>query len=216
MSERPKLGRSVRIDGEAPGRAGLVGIRKSTTIAKRGRFGREAAKALCMESATLKAPTACVMLSYSGRSLVEVRFLSSVIGLGICLMAAGCDKETIPAGPDSLADQSFASTLVTVSGEARPLASKQPIEVGFPRRKGEMSITWDAGCNSFGARLQVRQPRLLIDRIAGTEMLCDPALMDQEELIVEFFDSDPAWKLSGVRLSLSNDNTEIELSEVVE
>ena len=125
-------------------------------------------------------------------------------------LIAGCDRDQLPAGPDSLVNQFFSSTMVTFKGEPRSVASKQAIEIGFPRQKGRMSLTWDAGCNSFGARVQVRQ-RLVVDRIVGTEMLCNRALMEQDDWLIEFFDSDPEWELIGNRLSLSDGDSKIEL-----
>ena len=55
----------------------------------------------------------------------------------------------------SLWGRTFISAAVTEDGEPRPLVPDTRIRVTFEQRDGQRVAGWHAGCNHFGADLEI-------------------------------------------------------------
>jgi heat shock protein HslJ len=79
-----------------------------------------------------------------------------------------------------------------------------------PFAENKDSVGWRAGCNHFGANVEVTDDHLDVGQVAGTQIGCPAELQRQDEWVLDFFASDPAWQLSDQGLMLSSDDSAIE------
>jgi heat shock protein HslJ len=137
-----------------------------------------------------------------------VRSLACAVGL---LLLASCGPGEGTAQPEQadLSGTSFVSTKVTESGEPRPLVADTRIEATFEQG----AVRWEAGCNSFGADVEITADHLLLTEIVATEAGCAGELQQQDSWLMVFFQADPRWELWGDRLTLSSGATIIELKK---
>jgi heat shock protein HslJ len=143
---------------------------------------------------------------------------SSRLGLGVLLVMAGvgvsgCLGSGDDAGssnPEALLNRTFVATSITEDGEARPLVPDTALMLTIKSGERE-ELSWNAGCNSFGAEAEISEAQLLVDRIGGTLMGCPGTLGRQEALITGFFEGDPEWELNDDELTLTSGDTTIEL-----
>jgi heat shock protein HslJ len=136
--------------------------------------------------------------------------------LAIALVAAGCgdDDESMPPAQTNedqsaglLRGQAFASTAVTEDGEPRALVAGTRIRLRFGA--GE-DLRWYAGCNHFGADVEIAADIVVVGQIAGTEIGCPAELQEQDEWVAGFLGSDPGWHVSDGGLTLTTDEGVIE------
>lgn len=81
----------------------------------------------------------------------------------------------------------FKSTLITVNGKLKKLASSDPIRIRFESK----SISAKAGCNTLGGAFSLLKGQLLIKKLANTRMACSDALMRQDDWLSKFLISKP-------------------------
>jgi heat shock protein HslJ len=112
---------------------------------------------------------------------------------------------------EGLWDRTFVSVTVTEGDEPRQLVPDTRIEVTFEERENQGVVRWAAGCNAFGGEVEITADRLLLGEVGGTEMGCRDQFQEQDEWLLGFFDSDPHWRLSDDRLTLTSGETVIEL-----
>ena len=98
----------------------------------------------------------------------------------------------------------FVSKSVVRNGEPFELVEGTRIRVRFASEGRDESngVGWRAGCNHFGAPVEIRRRRLVTGEILGTEMGCRGALHRQDGWLARFFRRDPRWVLRGRRLKL--------------
>jgi len=117
------------------------------------------------------------------------------------------------ADPEDLWGREFVSTLVIEAGEPRTLVPRTRIELTFFEERGGRGVRWSAGCNIFGAGVVITADHLVLGEIGGTQKGGSPECQAQDDWLAEFFRSDPRWELRDDRLTLSSDETIIELVE---
>jgi heat shock protein HslJ len=116
--------------------------------------------------------------------------------------------------PDDLWGRAFAASSLTEGGKPRPVVGRHGITVTFDRSRTRRMLYWDAGCNRFGARLEITATELHdVGPTAGTLVGCEPQLEKQDRWLGNFFESGPRWRLTGSRLTLTSDGAVIELRE---
>jgi heat shock protein HslJ len=168
---------------------------------------------------------------YATRGLAT-RFAAGLVLVAVCTLLAvaaitmsGCGDsgdQKAPGRPDASATQQpdelwgrrFSSTAVTEGGEPRPLIQDTRVRVAFKRSKTRHLMGWSAGCNSVGAKVRVTADELHIAQITSTLIGCPPGRAAQDEWLSEFFNSNPRWRLSDSRLTLTSGGTVIELEEM--
>lgn len=129
----------------------------------------------------------------------------------LTLIACGSDGDEAEQAPADLWGRTFISTVVTEDGEPRPLVPDTRIRVTFEEREERGVVRWEAGCNTFGGEVEIGAERLLVGEITGTEIGCPDELHEQDNWLGGFLGSDPRWRSSDDRLTLTSGDTVIEL-----
>ena len=83
---------------------------------------------------------------------------------------------------------------------ASSLVPGTEIRLNFDSALG--TLGGDSGCNSFGATYVVDDDRMRIDDIAGTEMGCEPAVMEQEQFLYDVLAAADTFEIDGDRLTI--------------
>lgn len=124
-----------------------------------------------------------------------------------CLAIAGCGGDGGDRHPsaDDLSDRTFVSTK-DWSGDGTSFVT--PVTVEF---RGSDAMSWSAACNMASADVEITADRLLVGRIAATEIGCPERRARQDRDLAAFFGSDPGWQLEGDRLTLSGDSVRVVL-----
>jgi heat shock protein HslJ len=122
-------------------------------------------------------------------------------------------RASAPQQPDELWGLKFTSTAVTEGREPRPLVRDTHIKLGFIRHGGRNGVGWSAGCNSTGAKAWVTAEELHLRHLVSTLIGCPAELAKQDKWLSQFFRSNPSWRLSDGRLTLTSGRTVIELEE---
>jgi heat shock protein HslJ len=113
-----------------------------------------------------------------------------ILAAAMLLVLTACGTEAGPAGPGDPSPSvgsgpvgEYVVTAATVSGAPRPFSKGSEVRLTF--RDGKLGIT--GGCNHLFGDYSVDGETLTVGQIGGTEMACDPALMDQDSWLAEFF-----------------------------
>lgn len=145
----------------------------------------------------------------------------AALALALVLPLAGCGDDaadvdaggttTAPSadGGDQLDGRTFVATAVTEDGEPRPLAEGSELRLTFA--DGQLGV--EAGCNHLSATYRLDGDTLRAEAFAGTEMGCDPALMDQDAWIAEVLARPATVALAGPTLTLTAGATTLTLTD---
>lgn len=133
-----------------------------------------------------------------------------MIGAAVLVMAAGCGggAGATTQADDGLEGRTFLAESVTENGEPRDLVEGTGIRLEFTA-DGELRA--NAGCNHLFTDVDIREGRLDVGLIGGTEMGCDPPRHDQDNWLAAVLERDPEWALDGDRLTLTAGTTEMVL-----
>jgi heat shock protein HslJ len=123
--------------------------------------------------------------------------------------AAGSSSGREPGA--ALFDHRWVSTDVIKNGDPDPLVEGTRIRLKLAHEDTKDVARWNAGCNAFGARVDVKPKRLEIGAISQTEAKCANPIMRQETWVARFFGSDPRWHRSGGKLRLRRGDDVIKL-----
>lgn len=107
----------------------------------------------------------------------------------------------------ALAGRTFLSQQVTVGGAPHDLVEGTQIRLQFDAAE----LGASAGCNHLSGAVDIRDERLVVGPMGGTEMGCPPELHAQDEWLMSFLTTGPAYRLDGDRLTLESGDTVIEL-----
>lgn len=136
---------------------------------------------------------------------------ASLLALAALPALAGCGSEDAGgqgAGTGTLAGRTFLSTGVTVDGAPRPLVQGSRIRLTFT----DDGVSAQPGCNTIGGSpARVTDGRLVVEVLGGTEMACEPALMDQDTWFADLLTAEPAVALDGMTLTLTSGGTVVTL-----
>ena len=123
--------------------------------------------------------------------------------LAIASIAAGCSSSD---ETDQLVGTEYWSTRVEVDGVEHQLVDDTRIILRF--RDGELGAS--AGCNNIGGGYRVEDGRLRATDLFTTEMGCDPARHDQDQLVIDLLTGDPEVTLDGDDLRLATDTVTVD------
>jgi len=130
--------------------------------------------------------------------------------LGLALVAGGA-AEAQRVGSALFGSSYVASEAVVKNGDRAPLVEGTRLRLKFVQDEKRDLAQWRAGCNSFGARVEITASRLEIGQVSGTEVGCDPPVARQERWVSRFFASDPEWVRHGNKLRLTRRDDVIRL-----
>ncbi|HET6968015.1 MAG TPA: META domain-containing protein [Ornithinibacter sp.] len=105
------------------------------------------------------------------------------------------------SGADSVAVQGLddlTGTWVTIAGPQAPAEVLGTVGLTFADRR----VFVATGCNSARGEVAVADGRLVADHLASSRMMCEPALMAQEDWIVTMLTSRPRLERAGSELTL--------------
>ena len=114
----------------------------------------------------------------------------------------------------ALFGKKYHSVSVTKDGKPKPLVEGTHLWVKFRQDGERTSVGWRAGCNFYGARLEIEDDVLDVKRrsMISTDMGCSSDRHRQDDFFARFFAQDPSWIASGDDLTLATERVTIELS----
>jgi heat shock protein HslJ len=134
-----------------------------------------------------------------------------IVVLGIAaVIATGCGSSGDGDVAGTLWHSSYVSTNFVEAGQPKALAPHTRLSLAFGNSRSR-PMSWSAGCNSFGAEVQITEQTLEVGEIGGTLIGCMPKLEAQDEWLSDFFASNPEWRLTGNQLTLTSGDAVIEL-----
>lgn len=143
----------------------------------------------------------------SHRTLVRPSSLLAASVLATLALAGCSSSEANPAGNQdgeaSLDGKTFTATTVT----GYELVADSDLVFSF--EDGQVSV--HAGCNNLFGAYVFDQDGLEVAQMASTMMACEPDLMAQDAWITDYLEAAPAAVLDGDALTLTSDDTTIEL-----
>jgi heat shock protein HslJ len=130
---------------------------------------------------------------------VPLAFASSLL--------AACGDDTVePVAP---ADPVEGHTFVGYDVQGRSLVPGSSVRLSFDNG----SIGAQAGCNQLIGPYRVDDDVLVVEKLGGTQMACEQALMDQDVWLADFLQGRPSLETDGASLILSSDDVTVTLTE---
>ena len=118
----------------------------------------------------------------------------------LSLTACGGGGSSAGGDPQSLIDTAYAVTTITVDGTNREVLG--PVEIAF-------TISVATPCNGMSGPVTYSESTLTVGALAATKMACEPALMEQDQVIANALAANPTWQLAGETLTLTGGGTVI-------
>lgn len=128
-----------------------------------------------------------------------IRFAFPLVTALLLFSATGCAL----GAPDS--------PLANTSWQISSLDGQPPVS-GMGKmdfRRSDIGI--NIGCNTIGGPWRVEGERLVAGPLMQTEMACDAAIMDQEDVLATLLVATPRMTLDGDRLTLKSSSHTVEL-----
>jgi heat shock protein HslJ len=126
-----------------------------------------------------------------------------------CLALTACGETDASGGDVSLEQlegSGYSSTEIREDGADRPLASDVPITLTFT----EDGISANAGCNTLFGGVSITDNRLIVNQaLASSMMMCDEALMDQDQWLNSILTGSPRISVTDDVLTLETEDTTI-------
>ena len=126
--------------------------------------------------------------------------VAAVLLLAACGSAGGSGGGS-SADPETLIGSSYAVTSITVDGSQREVLG--PVAISFTAD----SISVATPCNGMSGPVTFSATNITVGDLAQTMMACEPALMDQDQLLAEVLATGPAWTVSDGKLTLTSGST---------
>jgi heat shock protein HslJ len=124
--------------------------------------------------------------------------------IAAALVLAACGSDSASSDSPELDGRDFVSTSV----DGHEQVEETDIRFSF----ADGAFTANAGCNTLGGDYTLDGDKLEVGPMFGTEMACEPALMDQDVWLTEFLTLAPAVSLDDDKLTLTdNDGTTINM-----
>jgi heat shock protein HslJ len=144
-------------------------------------------------SARSGARRATAWLGERMRLLASARW--GLVMAGAAVAVAGCGELSTTG---SFEGRTYVSDRVEQDGQSRALVEGTQLMLSFD----DDAITASAGCNLFSGSGGIADGRLVIEDLAGTEMACEPALMEQEQWWAALLSSQPQAQVGDRELTL--------------
>lgn len=132
-----------------------------------------------------------------------VLIVTALAATALALTACGGGGSSAGGDPQSLIDTAYSVTSITVDGAAREVVG--PVEIAFTAD----TIAVMTPCNGMSGPVTYSESTLTVGSLASTKMACEPALMDQDQVIADALAANPTWQLAGETLTLTGGGTVI-------
>ncbi len=130
--------------------------------------------------------------------LIGTVLIASTLALSAC--GGG---STAGGDPQSLVDTGYAVTTITVDGTQREVLG--PVEIAVTAD----SISVMTPCNGMSGPVTYSESTLSVGALAQTKMACEPALMEQDQVIADALAANPTWQLAGEQITITGGGTAI-------
>ena len=121
----------------------------------------------------------------------------------LALTACGGGGSSAGGDPQSLIDTAYSVTTITVDGTEREVLG--PVEITLTAD----TISVATPCNGMSGPVTYSESTLTVGALAATKMGCEPALMEQDQVIADALTANPTWQISGETLTLTGGGTVI-------
>lgn len=125
------------------------------------------------------------------------------------LILAACGEQTSVGGDGEPAATLDGRTFVGDQVEGHDLVPGSSLRLSF--QDGNVSV--NAGCNHLGGAARLDNGVLKVSQVGGTEMGCEPDLMDQDTWIADFLQSSPDVTVDERTLALSKGGVTVTLTD---
>lgn len=126
---------------------------------------------------------------------------SALAATALALSACGGGGSSAGGDPQSLIDTAYGVTTITVDGADRGVLG--PVEIAFTADTFSVATP----CNGMSGPVTYSATTLTVGALAQTKMACEPALMEQDQVIADALAANPTWQLSGETLTLTGGGT---------
>ncbi len=145
------------------------------------------------------------------KATVALAGLGVRVGLiGLCASAAACGAAGPPSGAASTSPTSYTGTWRLTDG--RGPNGEVPLVKGYriTLHLAGNEIGGTAACNTYGAKVEIEDDSFgLADGLSGTEMACEPQVMDSEAAYLDALSEVEAIARAGKTLTLTGRDTEL-------
>ena len=121
----------------------------------------------------------------------------------LAVTACGGGGSSAGGDPQSLIDTAYSVTTLTVGGADREVLG--PVEIAFTAD----TVSVMTPCNGMSGPVTYSESTLNVGALAATKMACEPALMEQDQVVADALGANPTWQLSGEQLTLTGGGTVI-------
>jgi heat shock protein HslJ len=127
---------------------------------------------------------------------------TALAGLALALTACG-GGSSAGGDPQTLIGTSYAVTAITIDGADQEVIA--PVEITFAAD----SISVETPCNGMSGPVTYADTTLTVGALAATKMACEPALMEQDQVVADALAANPTWQVTGGQLTLTGGSTVI-------
>jgi heat shock protein HslJ len=131
-----------------------------------------------------------------------MRILTVTLAAALALTACGGGQDE-SGSQGQLIDSAFVVTSISVDGVEREVY--EPVAISF----SPTGIGVATPCNSMNGSVTYVDSTLEVGPLASTKMACEPALMEQDQVIADALGANPAWEVSDGQLTLTGAGTVI-------
>lgn len=130
-----------------------------------------------------------------------VLIVTALATTALALTACGGGGSSAAGDPQSLIDTAYSVTTVTIDGTQSEVLG--PVEIAFTAD----TISVATPCNGMSGPVTYSESTLTVGALAQTKMACEPALMEQDQVIADALAANPKWQVSGEQLTLTGGST---------
>lgn len=155
-------------------------------------------------------PKRCLTATYTpSMSVTRGAFrLGPILGVVGVIVLSACSASAPDAS--ALLDKTFTTSSITTAGATEPLVLDSTLSITFTAD----GVSAKADCNTlFGPATLDDGVISMTGQVASTMMACDPALMDQDQRIIDFLSATPSWSLDETTLTLTTDDASMTLTQ---
>ncbi|MFZ8982272.1 MAG: META domain-containing protein [Candidatus Nanopelagicales bacterium] len=140
-------------------------------------------------------------------SRMRMGVTGGLIGVALTLVACGGgangSSDSTAVDAKALMETSYIVQSITVDGVEREVIT--PVAISFTTQ----GIGVSTPCNPLSGPVTYDGPTLTIGPLASTRMACEPALMEQDQVLADALEGTPEWALADGRLTLTGGSTVI-------
>ncbi len=128
--------------------------------------------------------------------------IGGCVGIALALSACGGGGGA-SADARTLIDTSYVVQTISVEGAEREVL--EPVAISFTAQ----GIGVATPCNPLSGPVTYEGPTLTVGPLVSTKMGCEPALMEQDQVLAQALEGTPQWSVTDGQLTLTGGGTVI-------